>query len=177
MYLKQSADDGSHKDKFYLELYSNIDGKNIMQGYIYFFLDLNTRSCNFIGMQVLEKYRNLNMGSLLISAWINFCLNNGCEYIGVHPKQKKPFLLYLLKTYSFDVEDLSDYKKRSDVITICRSVDLEDTTKYLLFKDERHQRNFMQTNICARNEYKIFIKSSYINNYICGAVRFKNRKF
>ena len=157
MYLKKSEDDGSHKDKFYLELYTTINGVKVMQGYLYFYLDLESRSCHFIGMKVLDEYKNLNMGSLLISAWINFCLCNGCEHIAVHPKQRKPFILYLLKTYSFDVKDLSQYKTRSDVITICRSVDLDDTTRYLMFRDERHQRNFLQTNICRSDDYKIAV--------------------
>lgn len=155
MYIMKSVDDGSHKDKYYLEVYSNINGVYTMQGYIYFYLNVKDNSCSFIGMRVVEEYRNLNIGSLLVSAWIDFCLNNGYEFIGVHPKQKKPFLLYMLKTYAFDVFDKNMYKTRNDVISICRGIDIDDNNKYLMFKNERHQRNFMQTNIYKSDNYKI----------------------
>ena len=155
IYLKKSFDDGSHKDKYYLEVYSKINGIYVMQGYIYFYLNKENRACNFIGMRVVEEYRNLNIGSLLVSSWIDFCLNNNYEFIGVHPKQKKPFILYMLKTYGFEVFDTNMYNTRSDVISICRAIDLDDTYKYLKFNNERHQRNFMQTNIYKSDNYKI----------------------
>lgn len=155
LYIKKSVDDGSGRDKYYLQLYTLINGEPVMQGFIYFYLDFKNSACHFIGMRVIEQYRNLNIGSLLVSVWIDFCLNYGIEYIGVNHKQNKPFLLYMLKKYSFDVFDLNLYKTRSDVITICRSVDLKDTTKYLMFKDKRHQKNFIQTNSFKADNYKV----------------------
>jgi len=153
MIIMKSKDDGSHKDKYYLELYSYVNGIYTMQAYIYFYLELRERTCYFIGMKTEEQFRNCNMGSLLISAWLDFCLNNGIEYIGVNNRQRKPFILYMLKTYAFDVEDLTEYSKRSDVISICRNVDNSDKTKYLLFRDDNHEKNFKQTNIYKSDNY------------------------
>ena len=36
MIIMKSKDDGSHKDKYYLELYSYVNGIYTMQAYIYF---------------------------------------------------------------------------------------------------------------------------------------------
>ena len=155
LFIKKSVDDGSGKDKYYLQLYSIINGVPTMQGFLYFYLDIKNSACYFIGMKVPEEYRNLNIGSLLVSAWIDFCLNYNIDYIGVNHKQNKPFLLYMLKTYGFDVFDLSQYKTRKDVISICRSVDFDDITKYLMFKDEHHQKNFMQTNSFKMDNYEV----------------------
>jgi hypothetical protein len=168
VYIKKSVDDGSHKDKYYLELYSNINGIYTLQGYVYFYLNKENKTSYFIGVKVIEEYRNLNMGSLLISLWLEFCLNNGFEYLGVNHKQRKPFLLYMLKTYAFDVFDLNLYNTRNDVISICRSIDFDDNTKYLMFKDEHHQKNFMQTNIFRSDNYKIV--DDLIEQYEIGKV-------
>ena len=72
-------------------------------------------------MKTEEQFRNCNMGSLLISAWLDFCLNNGIEYIGVNNRQRKPFILYMLKTYAFDVVSYSEW------LTDLRNEILKDT--------------------------------------------------
>ncbi len=155
LYLMKSNDDGSGRDKYYLQLYTIINGVPTLQGFIYFYLNEQYNSSHFIGMRVPEEFRNLNIGSLLMSLWIDFCLNYDYNYIGVNHKQNKPFLLYMLKQYSFDVYDLSLYDSRLDVIYIHRAIDLSDTTKYLTFKDKRHEKTFTQTNSFKMDNYKI----------------------
>lgn len=155
LYIKRSNDDGSNRPKYFLSAFTTIDGELRQQGYLYFYLDHDTKSSFFIGIKVEEEYRNLNIGSFLVASWINLCLNNGYEFLGVHEKQRKPFLLYLLKTYGFEILDTSLYDTRPDVISICRNKDLERKEKLLLFRDKKHEQNFIGTNIYKTDNYKI----------------------
>lgn len=155
LYLKKSVDDGSHKPKFYLTIYANINAQTIMQGYLYFYLDYQTKTSSFIGLKVLNEYRNINMASFLIASYINLCMNNGYEILNINPKQRKPFILYLLKTYGYEINDLNLYETRNDVISICRRKEINDLTKLLLFKDIKHEISFMSTNSYKFDNYQI----------------------
>lgn len=155
LYIKKAVDDGSNKPKFFISAYTSINGNLRQQGYIYFYLDYETRSSNFIGIKVENDYRNLNIASLLVASWIDFCKNNGYDFLGVNHKQRKPFLLYLLKTYGFEILDKSLYDTRKDVITICRSGDFNDKRKLLLFKDSKHEQVFIGTDIYQHDNYEI----------------------
>lgn len=154
LFLRRSIDDGSNRPKYYLNVLTNINGKLVQQGYLYFYLDYEKKTSDFIGIKVNEEYRNLNIGSFLIATWIDLCFNNGYNFLGTSEKQRKPFLLYMLKTYGFEILDRSLYDKRPDVITICRSIDLLDRKKYLLFRDPKHESNFKQTNIYSHDNYE-----------------------
>lgn len=153
IYLMKANDDGSHKPKFYLRATSNINGVDVIQGYLYFYLDFEYKTSDFIGIKVHEEFRNLNISSLLVSLWIDLCLNNGIDFLGSNKKQRKPFLIYLLKTFGFEILDKSLYKSSKDVISICRRED--DTTKLLLFKDSKLERDFRGTHICKEDNYEI----------------------
>lgn len=155
IYLKKANDDGSNIPKYYISVFTNINGNLILQGYLYFYLDYLTKTSSFIGIMVLPEYRNLNIGSLLISTWIDLCMNSGYYCFKTNKKQRKPFLLYLLKTYGFEVNDLSLYDKRNDVICLGRSILPDDISKILLFKDLKHEKTFMGTNIYKEDNYKI----------------------
>ena len=153
IYLARANDDGSGKPKFYIWAMSNIDGKEIKQGYLYFYLDFENKTSSFIGVKVFDEFRNLNIGSMLVSIWIDICLNNGYDFLGVNKKQRKPFLLYLLKTYGFEILDMSLYQSSRDVISICRRED--DFNKLLLFKDNKHEEVFRRTKIFNTDNYEI----------------------
>lgn len=155
LYIKRSNDDGSNRPKYFLSAFTNLNGELRQQGFLYFYLDHDTKSSYFIGIKVEEPYRNLNIGSFLVASWIDLCLNNGYDFLGVHEKQRKPFLLYLLKTYGFEILDKSLYDTRPDVISICRDKDLERKEKLLLFRDSKHEQTFMGTNIYKTDNYKI----------------------
>lgn len=155
LYLKKSIDDGSKKTKLFLSVYTRINRELVPQGYIYFYLDSEHKSSDFIGIKVNEPYRNLNIASFLTASWIDLCMNNGYEFLGTNERQRKPFLLYLLKTYGFEIFDKSLYDTRSDVITIARSENLLDKRKFLLFRDSKHERNFMSTNVYKSDNYEI----------------------
>lgn len=162
IYLMKANDDESHRNKYYLRAVTNIDGKEVIQGYMYFYIDFDTKTSEFIGIKVHEKFRDLNISSLLVSLWIDLCLNNGIDFLGSNKRQRKPFLIYLLKTYGFDILDKSLYEKSKDVISICRRE--EDTSKLLLFRDSKHERNFKQTNIFETDNYEIITSLDGVNH-------------
>ena len=155
LYLKRVPNDANNKHKFYMNVYSFIDGELIHQGYLYFYIDFNSKTSSFIGLGVKQTFRNMNIGSLLIASWIDLCLNNNIYFLDTNEKQRKPFLLYLLKTYGFEVFDKSLYDTRNDVITICKSIDILDKRKFLLFKDSDHEKRFINTHIYQTDDYEI----------------------
>lgn len=155
IYLKKSIDDGSNKPKFYLSAFTNINGNQRLQGYLYFYLDYETKQSYFIGLKINPEYRNINMASLLISLWIDLCLNNGYDFLSTNKKQRKPFLLYLLKTYGFEILNRGLYLTSEDVIHICKSKDETDINKYLLFKNKQHEKAFTKTNSYNDDNYII----------------------
>ena len=155
IYLKKSIDDGSNKPKFYISIFSSFNGIERQLGYLYFYVDYELKSCNFIGLKVEPNYRGLNIGSLLIATWIDLCLNNNFDFLGTNEKQRKPFLLYLLKTFGFEIFNKSLYETRDDIITICKSKNIIDNSKILLFKDPFHEETFKKTNTYNEDNYKI----------------------
>lgn len=155
LYIKRAIDDGSNRPKFYISVISNVNGSLVQQGYLYFYLDFEKKESHFIGVKVEPEFRNLNIASFLVASWIDLCLNNGYDFLGVNHKQKKPFLLYLLKTYGFEVSDLSLYETRNDVISICQNMSSYSDRKFLLFKDVKHEKAFMGTNIFKTDNYEI----------------------
>ena len=155
LYLKRADFDSSDRPKFYLCIFSRVNSSLIQQGYLYFYLDYENKTSDFIGIHVEPEYRNLNIGSFLIASWIDLCLNKGYDFLSANKKQRKPFLLYLLKTYGFEILDKSLYASRNDVITICRNSDQADKSKLLLFRDSKHEKNFMATNIYKTDNYQI----------------------
>ena len=83
IYIKKSNNDGSNKPKFYINIYTRINGNLVRQGYLYFYIDFSEKKSYFIGMNVEPEFRNLNIGSLLIANWIELCLNNGYDFLGI----------------------------------------------------------------------------------------------
>lgn len=153
IYLMKANDDGSHRPKYYLRATTKINGVEVIQGYMYFYIDYDTKTSEFIGIKVHEEFRNLNISSLLISLWIDLCLNNGIDFLGSNKKQRKPFLIYLLKTYGFEILDKSLYETSKDLISICRREN--DLSKLLLFRDTRNETLFRATNIFDEDNYQI----------------------
>ena len=163
LYLVKARDDGSQKDKYYIWATTMMNGVEVKQGHIYFYLDHDTKTSSFIGVKVIDEFRDLNIGSLLVSSWIDLCLNSGYDFLGVHEKQRKPFLLYLLKTYGFDILDQSLYDTRRDVVSLCRSNDYSDRRKLLLFRDKKHEEIFVNSKVFSTNNYEII---SDVGDYI-----------
>ena len=153
IYYKYTNDAG--QDKIYISITTLINNQEVLQGYIYANVDNILNTSEFIGMKVEYKFRNQNIGSLLVSLWIDFCYNNGYDFLKTTNKQRKPFLLYLLKTYGFEVFNTRLYDTRKDVISICKKTDTEKQEKILLFKDKNHEKVFRNTNIFKTDNYQI----------------------
>ncbi len=176
IFLKKSVDDGSNRPKFYLSAFTYINGELRQQGYIYYYIDYETKTSSFIGLKVEKEYRNLNIGSLLISSWIDLCLNTGYDFLGLNNKQRKPFLIYLLKTYGFEIHDKSLYETRDDVISICKSINKDDKNKYLLFKNPEHENIFIGTNTFKNDNYIIVHNDKSILLLDKVIIPFQNRR-
>ncbi len=155
LYIKKSIQDNCNDTRYFIIASSNINGNQVQQGYIYFYLDPKTKTSSFIGTYVEPEFRNLNIASLLIANWIDLCLNNDYQYLITNKKQRKPFLLYLLKLYGFDVRDQNLYDTRLDVISVCRSKDLNNMDKLLLFRDPRHEKVFTGMHTFKHDNYRI----------------------
>lgn len=106
-----------------------------------------------IGTGVNPEYRNKGFASLLASLWTWICMdNNFYEYV-TNKKQRKPFLIYLLKLYGFEINDIMDYETSRNTIFICRDSLSKD--KCLYFKDTNEAKNFNKSNISKHDNYRI----------------------
>lgn len=85
------------KKKSYQYFIKIISKNSEYQGYLYFYLDFENLESQFIGIYIKPDYRNTGLASLLLSYWIRFCLDNNFSYLSTNKKQRKPFLLFLLK--------------------------------------------------------------------------------
>lgn len=153
IYVQKSYCETSKRNNYHFLLYTDKDGEQVCQGYIYFNLNDQYNMSKFIGMYVKPEYRNKSYASLLISTWLDFCLNNGYEVINTQPKQKKPFMIYLLKTYGFELLKKSAYDTNPRTIDIIR-VD-NDPTKYLHFRTDKVKDAFIQSKIAQEDNYSI----------------------
>lgn len=154
LFLKRAMGNPNEDPIFYIRAYGKTNDELVPQGYIYFHLNHETKSSSFVGVKVEEEFRNLNIASFLVASWIDLCMNNGYDFLGVKQKQRKPFLLYLLKKYGFEVLDKSLYETRPDVIAICRDYQYPKQ-KLLLFKDQKHENAFAKTNVFKDDNYQL----------------------
>ena len=79
-------------------------------------------------------------------------------------KQRKPFLIYLLKKMGFEIEDSSKYDKSNFTIKIYQSP--LNNNKYLEFKYAEFARKFMNSSIALEDNYCLLPRVSEGINYI-----------
>lgn len=158
LYFQKSFLKTNGKIQYFFKSYIMLKDAPVCQGYIYFYLDSDLKSSDFIGAYVKPEYRNSGLASLLVSHWIQFCLNNGYNFLGTNKSQRKPFLLYLLKTYGFEILDESIYNTSANKISICKSDD--DNTKYLLFQNPAQRDSFINGKIAKEDNYHIISELS-----------------
>ncbi len=140
------------QDNYFLNSYDvAFDGEENLQGYMYFQLSPQTKTSSYIGTYVNYKYRNSGVAQLLNATWIDFCLDAGVETLRTIKHQRKPFLLYLLKGYSFEIRDLSKYEGKS--IHICRGH--SNHNKFLLFDNPSQRKMFEASKIYQQDSYSI----------------------
>ncbi len=153
--------DSDVHDRYYLRANTkNHDGKTLNQGYLYFYLNPEKRQSNFIGVSVSEEYRNCGMASLLIANWIELCLDDGILNLETIPKQRKSFVLYLLKKYAFELNDLNTYQTSTRVVHICRKEN--DNGKYIMFENKQEEKRFQSSNIMRSDNYSIVTREDDI---------------
>lgn len=141
-------------DQYFIKiLQTTPNGNYLCQGYIYFYLDFLMRSSDFIGMYIKPDARNLGLAQLLISYWIGICLDNGIYDLKTIPKQRKPFILYLLKKFKFDLNDTSKYQTYPNVISICHDEFING--KCLYFQNPKQSATFRCGKINAGDNYVI----------------------
>lgn len=154
IYLEKTFFKANQKDQYFLKLYSCLPtGTLICQGYIYFYLDFITKESKYIGMFIKPENRGLGLASLLIASWIELCAENNFYNFTTNLRQRKPFLIYLLKKFSFEIEDKAKYKTSLSTIHICR--DPKSPDKCLLFESPTYQASFAQGSIMKNDNYRI----------------------
>lgn len=144
---------GIKRYQYFLKAYINEGAKEICQGYIYFYLNEDNKTSEFIGLYIKPEYRNSGIASLLVTEWITFCLNNNFDYLETIKQQRKPFLLYILKTYGFEILNSNEYKSNKHVIDICKKEN--ELTKYLFFRNPSQKESFMQGKIAKEDNYQV----------------------
>ncbi len=147
---------------YYLEVYKDNykEGERVeIEAYIYFYLDFKKRETRYIGTFVKEENRNLGFASLLTALWMEICINNDFYYYATNKKQRKPFLIYLLKRFNFEIDNIEDYDTLLNTIYICRFID--SYLKCLYFKNPYEARNFKLSNNMKKDNYKIIDSDTF----------------
>lgn len=140
-------------DRYYLRANVVKENQLISLGYLYFYIQPALSQSEFIGVGINEAYRNYGIASLLIASWINLCLDEDINHLKTTAKQRKPFPLFLLKKYHFDVQNPQVYQTSSRVVHICKKEN--SSQKYLLFKDKHEELRFQRSNIMTSDNYHI----------------------
>ncbi len=142
------------KDRYYLRA-KVIDGnkKLINQGFLYFYIDFFNHESNFIGVGVNDTYRNQGIASLLISSWIQLCLDENIYNLATISKQRKPFILYLLKKYQFELANISDYQTSNKTVYLCKKE--KSLEKLLIFKSKYEKERFANSKVMRADNYQI----------------------
>ena len=120
-------------------------------GYLYFYIEEG--KSKFIGEFIKEEYRSNHLASLALSTYIKLCIDENIYEFETNKKQRKPFLLYLLKTYSYELADTTKYDKLKSTIYICKKAG--SLTKYLYFKTPIIGEKFKTGKIATHDNYEI----------------------
>jgi len=152
--LEKTFHKANAMDHYFLKLMRLTSSGNLeCIGYIYFYIDFLKNESKFIGTYVKPEFRNNGIASLLVSNWIKLCLDNGIYNLETNKKQRKPALLYLLKNYSFELENPEIYQTSFFTIDICQGI--EDKIKYLHFKSDKPKMEFLHSSIMREGNYHV----------------------
>ena len=144
-------------DQYFIKIYRN-DLSGIFSqenmGYIYFYLDKTSKTSSYIGTYVKPEYRSIGLASLLTAYWIKICLEDGYEFLTTNKTQRKPYLLYILKKCSFEIDNPEQYDLSKYTIHICKD---NHNQRVLLFKSDKFARSFQSGKIYQGDDYKILL--------------------
>ena len=170
--LEKSYFKKNNVDQYFIKVYRTELSKtscireNI--GYIYFYLDQVCKKSSYIGTYVKPEYRSIGLASLLTAYWIKICLDDGFDFLTTNKVQRKPYLLYILKKYFFEIADTDKYSLSKHTIHICKDGDEE---KFLLFKNREMARNFQHGKIYQEDNYKIMFFDDLCNGIVLDDVQ------
>jgi len=154
VFLQKTKFTAKDLDHFFIKIYIvNKYGNYVCQGYIYFYVNFLEKESNFIGVYVNPEYRNEGIAQLLISYWVTICLDNGIYNLNTIKRQRKPFILYLLKKFKFDLIDTQKYETDHNTISICKNS--ISNKKCLFFKNPEQAETFKNGNIKNGDNYNI----------------------
>lgn len=154
LYLEKTFHKFNASDHYFLKLKRiTTSGALDCLGYIYFYIDFLKLESKFIGIYIKPEYRNKGLASLLVSNWIKLCLDNGIYNLETNKKQRKPALLYLLKKYTFELENPDIYNSSLFTIDICE--DIHNKLKYLYFKNREQRLKFISSTIMQEGNYLV----------------------
>lgn len=140
-------------DNYYLKVYLvDANGTEIQEGYLYFTINFMTNLNSFIGMYINPQFRNTGLASFLTATWIDLSLEDGLN-LAVNKRQKKPFLLYILKKFAFEIDDISLYETRKSVIYICQKNN--SLEKALFFRNPYQKEEFKNSRARKNDNYVI----------------------
>lgn len=154
--LTKSFFKDKQKDQYFVNLFKLDNNRLINMGYLYFYINDNFKKASYIGSYIKEEYRNMGYSTLLVSYFIKLCLDNEIENIDTTKHQRKPFLLYTLKTFSFEIESIDEYINTLLAISICSKNNCN--TKFLYFLNEKFRNNFMRGTIYKTDNYQMIDK-------------------
>lgn len=158
--LEKAFCDSTQCDQYFIKIYLVGNRQYKVIGYIYFYLNPlceEGRISTFIGTYINPKYRSCGLASLLLSYWISLTRENDYDNLSTIKKQRKPFVLYLLKKYKFDITDTNEYLIADDNIYICTKPN--DATKYLLFQDPKQRLSFTSGKVYRHDCYQAILTS------------------
>lgn len=141
-------------DRYYLRANMRGNDNRIKnQGYLYFYINPERRQSQFIGVGVSDQYRNKGIASLLISSWVMLSLDEDFSKLSTIAKQRKPFPLYILKKYEFELDNPNKYQTSPKVVHICKREN--DDRKYIMFQNKQEETRFRNSNIMKTDNYMI----------------------
>lgn len=154
VFFEKTRFNAANVDQYFIKIFKILpDGKYVCQGYIYFYIDFLIRESKFIGQYTNPEFRNEELGQLLISYWIKLCFDNGIYKLDTIHKQRKPFIIYLLKKFKFDLYNIQSYEESPNTISICQNPVIVD--KCLYFKNPKQAETFKNGKVHAGDNYFI----------------------
>lgn len=160
LFIEKTFFKALNTDQYFIKLYKRSDprhnGNDINQGYMYFAVDYDEKQSHFIGTYIKPEYRGNGYSSLLVSKWIQVCFENGITDLTTISKQRKPFILYLLKCFTFELNNPSCYQTYGNNIYVCRnSQDKDKSKKYLVFQNKEQETRFIRSPIAKEDSYHV----------------------
>ena len=156
-FLEKAFFKSKNADQYFIKIYrTDLSGSHSRDnmGYIYFYLDSESKTSSYIGTYVKPEYRSLGLASLLTAYWIKMCLDDGYDFLTTNKTQRKPYLLYILKKVFFEIDDPERYHLSKHTIHICKD---GEGQRFLLFKSDELARRFQSGKIYRGDDYKIML--------------------